>query len=125
MFENVENYRVVNTSTDALKQHDPIYWNIIGKEFEELESLLPQNILLKEIFKNWLEKFSKEDRKEIVNGFFQVFKEANIEKYDDFQNLNLSMITELLKAKSNISPKTKEIVFEIVKFFLSSIKNSK
>lgn len=113
------NIRVVKSSNKHFSQHDLTSWNCFGSVLinatQSSSSLKYQNKI-----KKWIEKTSEEDRKRVVESFFDIMRIANIKEFRDLKNLSFVQLKVMFKETNNIRKSDEKIVFDTLKEFFKS-----
>lgn len=115
LLEHEENYEVVKSSNNGIGQHDAMSWEVLGTKFIYGDAIAPQSIFLDETMKSWLHHLNKEQREEMINAVFSLLEEVNIRTVDDFAKIKWKTISELLKAKKELSPETQQLFSKALK----------
>lgn len=110
LLEHQENYEVVRSSHSGIQQHDAMSWEVMGVDFDYVEQVAAQSLILDEAMKAWLYQLDGEERQQIVDTVFGMLEDANIKTVDDFYNSKWKKVQELMKAKNRL-PEEKQKVF--------------
>ena len=78
---------IVRSNETGIMQHDPLSWQLEGKEFETRDFTDKISDLFDETMTKWLDEMSFEERKVFVDELFSVFEASGCE--------NLSMLTKV------------------------------
>lgn len=87
LLENTVEPIVVKSTELGILQHDPLSWQMEGKQFETCMSTDMISDLFDETMSGWLGEMTFEDRKVFVDELFSVFEASGCE--------NLSMLTQV------------------------------
>ena len=87
LLENTVDPIVVKSTELGILQHDPLSWQMEGKQFETCMSTDKISDLFDETMSGWLAEMTFEDRKIFVDELFSVFEASGCE--------NLSMLTQV------------------------------
>lgn len=87
LLENTVEPIVVKSTELGILQHDPLSWQMEGKQFETCMSTDIISDLFDETMSGWLGEMTFEDRKVFVDELFSVFEASGCE--------NLSMLTQV------------------------------
>ena len=121
LLENTVDPIVVKSTELGIMQHDPLSWQMEGKQFEICSSTDMISDLFDETMSGWLAEMTFEDRKVFVDELFSVFEASGCE--------NLSMLTQVgVKGTKNMIVRMREIrnesgakVRTLVKLFFVNI----
>ena len=67
-------YKVVESSSRSILQHEPFTWKVMGKEFSEREQVSVQARVMDQTMHDWLRKCTPEQRRIIVQTLFSIFE---------------------------------------------------
>lgn len=115
LLEHEEEYEVVKSSNSGIGQHDAMSWEVLGTKFLYGDAIAPQSIFWDETMKSWLRHLNEEQREEIVNAVFTLLEEVNIRTVDDFSKIKWKTISDILKAKKELSPETQKLFSQALK----------
>ena len=121
LLENTVDPIVVKSTELGIMQHDPLSWQMEGKQFEICSSTDMISDVFDETMSGWLAEMTFEDRKVFVDELFSVFEASGCE--------NLSMLTQVgVKGTKNMIVRMREIrnesgakVRTLVKLFFVNI----
>lgn len=84
LLEQDENYQIVSSEEQGLRQHDPASWRVLGSRFVSVPRQDKEIRWLNHIMHQFIYHLSLEERKNFVNTLFQVMEESDIHTVDDF-----------------------------------------
>ena len=114
------NYKVTkSTAKSYLHQHDALTWIVEGRNFVCDADVLPDVKRANEMVGKWIYAMDPEDRRNFVEGFFDILCSTNAKTVTDLA----ANRTAVLKAFSTIDPETKAALMTGVKFFLGEGKS--
>jgi hypothetical protein len=114
------NYKVTkSTAKSYLHQHDALTWIVEGRNFVCDDDVLPDVKRANEMVGKWIYAMDPEDRRNFVEGFFDILCSTNAKTVTDLAENR----TAVLKAFSTIDPETKTALMTGVKFFLGEGKS--
>ena len=114
------NYKVTkSTAKSYLHQHDALTWIVEGRNFVCDADVLPDVKRANEMVGKWIYAMDPEDRRNFVEGFFDILCSTNAKTVTDLAENR----TAVLKAFSTIDPETKAALMTGVKFFLGEGKS--
>lgn len=120
LLEHDSRYEVVKSTEHGVSQHDPMSWEVMGKQFVYGKEIAPESLMLDKTMKNWLDQLNEEQRQEIVETAFSVLEEADIHTVDDFYNSKLKKIQEIAKATSNLPEETQKLFSRAIRLLWKS-----
>lgn len=119
---NQENLHVIKSNGIGASQHNPLTWIIKENKFKKAK----QEILSKKIsisISKWLEKYDYNQRKEVIEGVFKIFSDANVKTFSDVKLSNLEVIKRLIKSSKNLSSETKEVILNCFKVLFEGLSS--
>ena len=124
LFDTNTDRTIIESSNNGIMQHDPLTWNVMGTSFVPADELSYESEFINKTLKNLFNKIEKDKREAFIDTVFGIIEstEAN----------NLTQITEnlfrtsskMLQYYKNMDSETKEILFETVKIFLKSARDT-
>ena len=113
-------YKVTkSTAKSYLHQHDALTWIVEGRNFVCDADVLPDVKRANEMVGKWIYAMDPEDRRNFVEGFFDILCSTNAKTVTDLAENR----TAVLKAFSTIDPETKAALMTGIKFFLGEGKS--
>lgn len=84
LLEQDENYMVVSSEEQGLRQHDPITWRVLRTEFVSIPERKEDSEMVARTMHGWIYSLSLEERKSFVDTMFNIIQEADIKTLNDF-----------------------------------------
>ena len=78
LFEREESYIVVKSRQLGIFQHDPYYWDIMGKGFVVMEERTRASYFMDSTIKIWLEGMSMEERNEFIDKVYELIMTGEV-----------------------------------------------
>lgn len=101
LFEQQEDYAVVESSTSGLTQHNPFSWVVDGVDFVREEAISPGAGFLDDSLNQWIGSLTRAERAGAVNALFSVLyasgKDTFADISTDWQSSVPAMLVELGK----------------------------
>ena len=110
-----DNYTVVKSTTNTIFSHSIATW-IIKNEKLVLSELSKKSKSLEKNLLTWLDRHNDEERKRIIDTFFKVLEDENIEDLVNARKIN-NMI-KIFRKFRNIDMETKSLVLNLAKDLL-------
>lgn len=110
--------KVIKSHAIGLFQHDPFTWEVDDDKFVSTKQN-KNSLKLKKAILNWLEKHNDQERKEIFESIFSIFKEADITDLRDFRNEKIKHFLKIINASKSLDSKTKNIVKTAVSLLIT------
>lgn len=111
-------YKVVQSDSKGLWQHDPLTWQVEGTSFLTLDEVDETSNKIKNTITNWLSLLDNEKRKIFINTLFQVLEKNEIYTIDDLVRLKLKTVSGLLKTFTKLDEDTRKIMIETLKVLM-------
>ena len=77
LLNHEEMIHVVKSTQISLWQHDPYSWQIMGPDFQYLETIDTSSQLMDKTMKNWLSGLTVEQRAAFVDTMYDIFHSTN------------------------------------------------
>lgn len=84
LLEHDENYTVVSSEEQGLRQHDPVTWRVLRNGFVSIPERKEDSEMVARTMHGWIYSLSLEERKSFVNTLFKIIEDANIKTLNDF-----------------------------------------
>ena len=117
-----DNINVVRSFRKSIVSHMPYTWVVNDKGFEKCELSSFSSSLDKEI-DNWLNNYSVEDRKRLINNLFGIFDKVGIDSLVDLIE-NKRLLLKLINESKELDEDTSLMIKSFVKILLESFKIS-
>lgn len=118
LMEHQEDYKVVDSMEIGLLQHEGFTWAVDRDNFVLVDEVDVFSKKLSVTLKNWLSEMTTEERKALVDGFFDVFTEAGIEDFTEIADIDVRMAGHLLKAVAKVPHENRERIGKLVKLLI-------
>lgn len=124
VLNDYKSYRVIKSrGVGGVLQHDPFAWVVKGNNFIYLPSTSKASQSLDQAFYQWLETLSNQERKDLVEGIYDLFNHCNISQVTDFKKKTFFKISAILKATKKLEPaarkRSREILFRLAKIYFA------
>lgn len=118
LMEHEEDYTIVKSSGNGMMQHEGLTWQVEGTKFLQAEELDKNSKDISARIAEWLAKVSHQERKQIVDSFFNIFERAGFVVFDDVFEMDAKKAGVLLKAVATVPKEERELVGKLVKLFI-------
>lgn len=108
-------YRVVESKTIGLAQHNPYTWLIKEDQFRIVNELYAGRKFLDEALNQWILSLSQEQMHTFVDTFYQIVLAAETDNLIDFTANWFQSIQKIGAALKEIDPQTRKIIMQIMK----------
>lgn len=115
LLEQKTRYKAVRCGTGlALMQHNPFLWNVLGKSFEQADSLSKKSKGIQSTIQTWLRQLTTEEQKSFIDALFSVLEEAGIQRFSDATKDAFASAQGILKAYGKLDDEKKEHVKKVL-----------
>lgn len=110
-----EEYEIVKSTQKGIMQHDAGSWQIIRNEFVYLDSLSNSSKFLNHSLKEWVSGLNEEQRKEFVDGLFQMLEAAGAKTTGELYSSGWKSLSSAVKAFNGMDLEMKQNLMIITK----------
>lgn len=112
LLKSDEAYQIVSSKEYSIFQHDPYNWIIKNRDFMLAENLSDSSVYLQKTLTQWLGEVDGERRMQIVDAFFRILQDMEIEYFSDLKkSLSYSTVKYLLDGYSNLDESLRRDTF--------------
>lgn len=115
LFETSDHYKVVESKSFGLLQHNPFSWLLEKGEFIYVKHLSVSQKKKDETLNDWVCALSHEDRKVFVDTLYQVISASKAENLIDFSADLKTSMNGMIMAMKEIDPETRKTLKKIIK----------
>ncbi len=123
LMEHEEDYKVVESCEFPLMQHEGFSWQVFRDEFVLADELNPFSKKFSVSLKSWLAEMSTEERKSLVDAFFDVFENARIQNFMEITEIDVKTAAKLLKGVAKVPQEQREAVGKLIKLLIDEKPN--
>ena len=127
LLNDTASYRIVKSDGEGIHQHDPFLWNVENNDFVTGEKIHSKAKFVNSTFKEWVNKFTPEQRELFVDAMFDIVEATNVQKAESFvdwsENLkgNTSLILDTIK---DLDPETRSFMLKVLRNIFPSATDS-
>lgn len=118
LLEHEENYEVVQSNQTGLFQHNGLSWEIMGGRFVHIDSVTEESKKIDVTIKKWLSEISPEERKRILDAFYNTLTSTNCKTLTDINADKLKVI----KAWGTLDDDSKRFIKKMVSLIVKKGK---
>jgi len=118
LMEHEEDYKVVKSEEFSLIQHEGFFWKVNRAEFELADEIDSFSKSFSVTFKTWLTEMSIQERKEIVDTFFNVFEDAGVVDLAEIAHMDVKLGASLIKAATKVPQKQRDKIGKLIKLLI-------
>jgi hypothetical protein len=115
LLEHEDEYAVIKSNTNGIRQHDPLSWEVLGKQFFYVDNLTQRSKFLDETLKAWVSKLDKSQREQFVESLFDVLEELQVKNIADFSRGKFRKLGGIIKAIGNMPPENKKVLSQTIR----------
>lgn len=119
-FEHLKKYTVVESVQKGLMQHDPMSWQLEGKNFVTREELDKKSLSLNVNINSWLKTLPEEKMEKIIDSVFSVLESTGAYTNSEIEAKLLKNSAKMLKALKNIDAEVRDEAGELIKLIFES-----
>lgn len=124
LFEQEENYRVVESRSFGLFQHNPYSWIVEGDHFAEAEDVYESRKFLDQAINEWLLSLSEEELKGFISAFFSILEASQAKDLIEITSDKKKSMLGMAEAMKELKPETKKMMVEILKHLFEIAGNN-
>lgn len=118
LMEHAENYKVVESCAFVLMQHEGFYWQVFRDQFVLADELNPFSKSFSTSLRMWLAEMNQQEKKALVNAFFDVFEQAGIYDFIEITEIDVKTAARLLKGVAKVPLGQRETVGKLIKLLI-------
>ena len=118
LMEHEEDYKVVESTEFSILQHEGFSWVIDRDEFVLVDSVDKFSKSLSLTLKAWLAQMNQEERKAVVDAFFDVFVNAGINDFMEIVDMDVKKAGILLKEVAKVPHQQRDKVMKLIKLLI-------
>lgn len=122
IFNHNENYEIVNSKEFAINQHDPLAWQIEGKEFEHTQEFSEESVYFSDAVNRWVSRLDQNQREKMISAFFEVVEASGCKTNNELEANKFIASGKMIQAFAGLDRDTKKEVHLIVKVLKQSLK---
>jgi hypothetical protein len=110
LLENNSEFKIVRVAGNhaiSLKQHNPLLWEVKGKDFVYRETMSERSKQIAHTIRAWLKQLSKEDREEFVESLFHVIQETGANTILDLTKEKRAIAESVIRALKHMDKSSK------------------
>lgn len=119
LFEEPENYQVVESTVNGLEQHNPHSWSIQNNQFVLLPKMSKKSAWLSRLA-NSLHAVSEEKKAmETIDYYFSILKESEIVSIRDFNQMSIQKLRRIYRQRQALVDQNKGYaLFDLIKLLI-------
>ena len=118
LMEHEEDYKVVESTEFAILQHEGFSWVIDRDHFVTVDAVDKFSKTFSVTLKAWLAQMNAEERKAVVDAFFDVFVNAGINDFMEIIDMDVKQAGLLLKEVAKVPQAQRDKVMKLIKLLI-------
>lgn len=118
LMEHEEGYKVVQSTEFSIMQHEGFSWVINRDTFALAKDVDHFSKKLSVTLKSWLADMSLEERKALIDAFFDVFEDAGIYDFTEIADMDVRTAGSLLKAVTKVPHEHRDKIAKLMKLLI-------
>ena len=118
LMEHEEDYKVVESTEFAILQHEGFSWVIDRDAFVQVDEVNRYSKTLSLTLKAWLAEMNSEERKAVVDAFFDVFVNAGIDDFMEIVEMDMKKAARLIKEVAQVPHEQRDKVMKLIKLLI-------
>lgn len=114
LMEHTMDYRIVESSSFLIFQHDPYSWLFDGPHFKYSDSRSLDSLVADKVASDWLSSITPEEREKFVDVLFTLFGKAGIRSFRGYSKQMFLKAPEFLKAFLMLPKDQKSMFIHVV-----------
>lgn len=114
IFEDQEDYSIVDSTSFALLQHNPFSWVVDGTEFRCVERISAGARYVDSTLASWMRSVTPEERGRFIDTVFEVIGAADSERFAEIRGRWQTTVPKMLAAAGDIDPETRQLIMRTV-----------
>ena len=124
LFDTNTEKTIVESSNSGIMQHDPVSWKVLGNSFITTDEISSESEFINKTLKIWLNKIDKDKRENFIETVFGIIESTKADNLTDITENLFKNSTKMIQYYRNMDAETKEILFETIKIFIKSAKDT-
>ena len=107
--------QIVRSSASGFQQHNPYTWQVLGSDFETLESRSGTSIFMDEALDRWIDGMSEKQREHFVSAVFDSLQASGASTLSELNANRKVTYNAVLKAAAGLDSETQKDFFRAMK----------
>lgn len=109
LMDYYEPYTVVRSTASGISQHDPMTWQIYGRQFETLETIDHTAVVTRDTLHEWLKNSTPEQRADFVDTLFRLVDTTKATRMSDLTGEKLRSLLTMVGNRKEVNPETRRV----------------
>lgn len=117
-------YRVVESKTIGVAQHNPYTWLVKGNQFQLADQIYKGRRFMDESLNQWILSLSQEEMHTFVDTLYQVILASGTDNLIDFTANWFKSMQKVKTALSEVDPESAKVIVQIIRELFEIISNN-
>lgn len=114
IFEDQEDYAIVDSTSFSLLQHNPFSWVVEGDDFKRVERISAGARYLDTTLAAWMARITPEERGEVIDTIFSIFGATDATYFADIRDNWQESVPKMLAAAGSVPPETRDLIKRVI-----------
>lgn len=114
IFNHPVNYQIVKSSENAIMQHDPISWQLVGTSFVTEEDFSKESKFFYVSINEWTKNLSLSDKQKFVTTLFEIIESSGAKFNSDIDENKLESYTKMVVSFAKLDSSTRSQIFKFI-----------
>lgn len=114
IFEDQEDYAIVDSTGFSLLQHNPFTWVVEGSEFKQVEHISAGARYLDKTLADWMARITPEERGEVIDAFFDIIGATDATYFAEIRDNWQESLPKMIAAASEVPLETRELIKRVI-----------
>lgn len=120
LFGREEKYDIVHSTENGLQQHNLYSWEILGKQFVQLDTVTSGSRFLDSTIKDWTMNMTPEQFESFVEAIYTIFAETNAHTLRELKENWFDSARSIVHSMGGMDNKTRTAVTEVLRLLARS-----
>ena len=112
IFNHPVNYQIVKSSENAIMQHDPISWQLVGTSFVAEEDFSKESKFFYVSINEWTKNLSLSDKQKFVTTLFEIIESSGAKFNSDIDENKLESYAKMVVTFAKLDSSTRSQIFK-------------
>lgn len=123
LMEHEEDYKVIKSTESALMQHEGFSWVVDSDKFSQADDRNEFSKNFSVSVETWIADMNPQERKDVVDAFFDVFANAGIDDFVKIVNMDMKTAGALLRGVTKVPQGQRDQVGKLIKILIDKKKS--
>ncbi len=114
LLQHHENYKVVKSSSNSIKQHDPFSWEVEGYDFVYADSVKNSALARNKALNEWMGTLEDDKRRLIVNVLFGVLEKTDASTFQELSENWVKNASVMIAAVKDLDSDSKKFISKTI-----------